>query len=78
MDWDVIYQAGTGLWASEGAVIFSVEGKIFNTMKEAEAHGLELAREWVGKKTVRTLGPLQAAGSAYRRSTRLKMLGKRN
>jgi hypothetical protein len=23
-----------------------IEGKIFKTMKEAEAHGLELAREW--------------------------------
>ena len=27
-----------------------IEGKIFNTMKEAEAHGLELAREWVDKR----------------------------
>ena len=24
-----------------------IERKIFKTMKEAEAHGLELAREWV-------------------------------
>jgi hypothetical protein len=33
-----------------GAVIevARIEGKIFETMKEAEAHGLELAREWVG------------------------------
>lgn len=28
-----------------------IEGKIFETMKEAEAHGLELAREWVEQKT---------------------------
>jgi len=27
-----------------------IEGKIFDTMKEAEAHGLELAREWVDRK----------------------------
>jgi hypothetical protein len=27
-----------------------IEGKIFETMKEAEAHGLELAREWVDRK----------------------------
>jgi hypothetical protein len=27
-----------------------IEGKIFNTMKEAESHGLELAREWVDRK----------------------------
>jgi hypothetical protein len=27
-----------------------IEGKIFKTMKEAEAHGLELAREWVDKR----------------------------
>jgi hypothetical protein len=27
-----------------------IEGKIFKTMKEAEAHGLELARDWVDKK----------------------------
>jgi hypothetical protein len=27
-----------------------IKGKIFPTMKEAEAHGLELAREWVDKK----------------------------
>jgi hypothetical protein len=27
-----------------------IEGKIFNTMKEAEAHGLELAGEWVDKR----------------------------
>jgi hypothetical protein len=26
--------------------IARIEGKIFKTMKEAEAHGLELAREW--------------------------------
>jgi hypothetical protein len=24
-----------------------IEGKIFNTMQEAEAHGLELAKQWV-------------------------------
>jgi hypothetical protein len=24
-----------------------IDGKIFKTMKEAEAHGLELAREWI-------------------------------
>ena len=27
-----------------------IEGKIFKTMKEAEEHGLELAREWVDKR----------------------------
>jgi len=27
-----------------------IEGKIFETMKEAEAHGLELAKEWVDKR----------------------------
>ena len=27
-----------------------IEGKIFKTMKEAEAHGLALAREWVDKR----------------------------
>ena len=27
-----------------------IEGKIFETMKEAEAHGLELARQWVDRK----------------------------
>jgi hypothetical protein len=27
-----------------------IEGKIFNTVKEAESHGLELAREWVDRK----------------------------
>jgi hypothetical protein len=27
-----------------------IEGKIFKTMKEAEAQGLELAREWVDRK----------------------------
>jgi hypothetical protein len=27
-----------------------IEGKIFETMKEPEAHGLELAREWVDRK----------------------------
>jgi hypothetical protein len=27
-----------------------IEGKIFKTMKEAEAHGLELARQWVDKR----------------------------
>jgi hypothetical protein len=27
-----------------------IKGKIFNTMKEAEAQGLELAREWVDRK----------------------------
>ena len=27
-----------------------VEGKVFKTMKEAEAHGLELAKEWVDKR----------------------------
>ena len=28
-----------------------IEGKIFKTMKEAEAHGLELAKEWVDKRS---------------------------
>jgi hypothetical protein len=27
-----------------------IKGKIFKTMEEAEAHGLELAREWVDKR----------------------------
>ena len=27
-----------------------IEGKIFKTMKEAEGHGLELAKEWVDKR----------------------------
>jgi hypothetical protein len=27
-----------------------IEGKIFKTMKEAEAHGLKLAREWVDRQ----------------------------
>jgi hypothetical protein len=27
-----------------------IEGKIFNTMREAEAHGLDLAKEWVDKR----------------------------
>jgi hypothetical protein len=27
-----------------------IEGKLFETMKEAEDHGLELAREWVDRK----------------------------
>ena len=27
-----------------------IEGKIFEAMKEAEAHGLELARQWVDQK----------------------------
>jgi hypothetical protein len=31
--------------------IARIEGKIFPTMKEAEAHGLELAREWVDRQT---------------------------
>jgi len=28
-----------------------IEGKIFKTIKEAEAHGLELAKEWVDKRS---------------------------
>jgi hypothetical protein len=27
-----------------------IEGKIFKTMTEAEAHGLELAKQWVDKR----------------------------
>jgi hypothetical protein len=27
-----------------------IDGKMFKTIKEAEAHGLELAREWVDRK----------------------------
>ena len=27
-----------------------IEGKLFETMKEAEDHGLELAREWVDRR----------------------------
>ena len=30
--------------------VAGIEGKIFKTMREAEAHGLELAREWVDKR----------------------------
>ena len=30
--------------------IARIEGKIFKTMTEAEAHGLELAKEWVDKR----------------------------
>ena len=29
-----------------------IEGKIFRTMKEAKAHGLELAQEWVDGHSV--------------------------
>ena len=28
-----------------------IDGTLFKTTKEAEAHGLELAREWVDRKT---------------------------
>ena len=28
-----------------------IKGKIFKTMKEAEAHGLDLAKEWVDNQT---------------------------
>ncbi len=28
-----------------------IDGKMFKTTKEAEVHGLELAREWVDRKT---------------------------
>ena len=37
---------------SRGSVceVGRIEGKIFNTMKEADAYGLELAREWVDRK----------------------------
>jgi hypothetical protein len=28
-----------------------IDAKVFKTTKEAEAHGLELAREWVDRKT---------------------------
>ena len=28
-----------------------IEAKIFKTIKEAEAHGLELAKEWVDKRS---------------------------
>jgi hypothetical protein len=31
-----------------------IEGKMINTMKEAEAHGLELARKWVDNITKRS------------------------
>jgi hypothetical protein len=30
-----------------GIEVARIEGKIFKTMKEAEAHGLDLARGWV-------------------------------
>ena len=30
--------------------VAQIKGKIFDTIKEAEAHGLELAREWVDRK----------------------------
>jgi hypothetical protein len=31
-----------------------VDGKIFKTMREAESHGLDLAREWVDNLTKRS------------------------
>jgi len=31
-----------------------INGKIFKTMKEAEAHGLELAKGWVDRQTVKS------------------------
>jgi hypothetical protein len=39
-----VYRKGRG-----GSIIevARIEGKIFETMREAEAHGLELARRWV-------------------------------
>ena len=43
-----VYRNGLGGSIVEVA---RIEGKIFKTMKEAEAHGLELARAWVDQKT---------------------------
>jgi hypothetical protein len=31
--------------------VHRIEGTIFKTIKEAEAHGLELARQWVDRKS---------------------------
>jgi hypothetical protein len=31
-----------------------IEGKIFKTMKEAEAHGLKMAKEWVDRRCSET------------------------
>jgi hypothetical protein len=36
-----------------------IGGKTFKTMKEAEAHGLELAREWVDRQVKRPTQPNQ-------------------
>jgi hypothetical protein len=41
-----------------------IKGKIFKTMKEAEAHGLELAREWW--TTLRNVYFLLSCGSSGR------------
>jgi hypothetical protein len=43
-----VYRDGRGGSIVEVA---RIEGKIFKTMKEAEAHGLELAKGWVDKKS---------------------------
>ena len=36
--------------ASSIVEVARIEGKIFKMMKDAEAHGLELARQWVDKR----------------------------
>jgi hypothetical protein len=37
-----------------GLRVARFEGKIFKTMKEAETHWLQLAREWVDNVTIRS------------------------
>ena len=39
-----------------------IKGKIFNTMKEAEVHGLELARQWVDEQTAVQGSTVQGQG----------------
>ena len=33
--------------------VVRIKGKIFDTIEEAEAHGLELARQWVDRKCLK-------------------------
>ena len=43
----IVYRNGRAISIIQVA---RIKGKVFPTMTEAEAHGLELAREWVDKK----------------------------
>ena len=45
-----VYRSGL---AGSLVEVARIEGKIFNTMNEAEAHGLELAKQWVDKRWAR-------------------------